>query len=115
MKTFKQEKIYYSIREVADMFNVNESLLRYWEKKFPSVNPTKTAKGTRQYKKEDIEAIRLIYNLVKRKGMTLAGATKRLKENKEEVAKNEELISRLENLKSELMALRNEMDALEGW
>ena len=67
----KDLKLYYSIGEVAEMFNVNESLLRFWEKEFPVIRPKKNAKGTRQYRKEDLENIRLIYHLVKEKGMTL--------------------------------------------
>ncbi len=113
MKPFKQEKIFYSISEVAQMFNVNESLLRYWEKEFSSVNPAKTAKGTRQYRKEDIEAIRVVYHLVKDKGLTLAGAKQKLKENKEEVIQTEEIIFRLKEVRKELLALRDEFDEME--
>ncbi len=113
MKSFKQEKIFYSISEVADMFDVNESLLRYWEKEFPSINPAKTAKGTRQYRKEDIEAVRLVFHLVKDKGLTLAGAKQKLKENKDGVVKNEEIIFRLKNVRDELLTLKNEFDEME--
>lgn len=63
----KELKLYYSISEVAKMFDVNESLLRFWEKEFPIIKPKKNAKGSRQYRKEDIENIRLIYHLVKEK------------------------------------------------
>ncbi|MDR3060551.1 MAG: MerR family transcriptional regulator [Dysgonamonadaceae bacterium] len=114
MKSFRQEKMFYSISEVAKMFDVNESLLRYWEKEFPSVNPAKTAKGTRQYRKEDIEAIRLVYHLVKDKGLTLAGAKQKLKENKEGVINNEEIIFRLKGVRDELIALRDEFDEMES-
>ena len=113
MKSFKQEKILYSINEIAEMFDVNKSLLRYWEKEFPSINPAKTAKGTRQYRKEDIEAIRLIHHLVKEKGLTLAGAKQKLKQNKEGVVQNEEIIFRLKNVRDELVALRDEFDEME--
>ncbi|GHU92316.1 transcriptional regulator [Bacteroidia bacterium] len=113
MKSFKQEKMFHSISEVAKMFDVNESLLRYWEKEFPSINPAKTAKGTRQYRKEDIEAVRLVYHLVKDKGLTLAGAKQKLKENKESVVNNEEIIFRLKGVRDELIALRDEFDEME--
>ena len=103
----------YSIKEVAEIFDVNQSLLRHWEKEFPSINPAKTAKGTRQYRKEDIEDIRLIHHLVKEKGLTLAGAKQKLKENKEGVVQNEEIIFRLKNVKAELIALRDEFDEME--
>ena len=70
----KELKLYYSIGEVAKMFDVNESLLRYWEKEFPIISPKKAGGNVRQYRKEDIENIRLVYHLVKEKGMTLQGA-----------------------------------------
>jgi len=70
----KDLKLFYSISEVAQMFNVNESLLRFWEREFEIIKPKKNEKGTRQYRKEDVETIRLIYHLVKEKGMTLQGA-----------------------------------------
>jgi DNA-binding transcriptional MerR regulator len=107
------EKIFYSIKEVADMFNVNQSLLRYWEKEFSFINPSKTAKGTRQYKKEDIENIRLIHYLVKEKKLTLAGAKQKLKENKEAVIQTAAIVNHLKNIKSELMALKIEFDEME--
>ena len=113
MKSFKQEKILYSINEVAEMFDVNQSLLRFWEKEFPSIKPAKTAKGTRQYRKEDIEEVRLIHHLVKVKGLTLAGAKQKLKENKEGVVQNEEIVFRLKNVRDELLVLRNEFDEME--
>ncbi|MDR2682603.1 MAG: MerR family transcriptional regulator [Dysgonamonadaceae bacterium] len=110
---FKQEKIFYSIREVADLFGVNQSLLRYWEKEFPSIRPVKTEKGTRQYRKEDVDEIRLVHYLVKEKGMTLPGAKQKLKENRDKVVRTEEIIDRLKNVRAELMKLKTEFDELE--
>ena len=110
---FKREKMFYSIKEVADMFNVNQSLLRYWEKEFPSVQPAKTEKGTRQYRKEDIDEIRLIHYLVKEKGMTLPGAKQKLKENREGVVRTEEIVDRLKTIRGELMKLKTEFDELD--
>ena len=79
----KDLKLYHSIGEVAEMFNVPETLLRYWEKMFPEeITPKKAGRGIRQYRKEDIENIRIIHHLVKEKGMTLAGARQVLKGNK---------------------------------
>jgi DNA-binding transcriptional MerR regulator len=109
---FKQEKIFFSIKEVADMFDVNQSLLRYWEKEFPNINPTKTAKGNRQYRKEDIEEIRLVHYLVKEKGMTLPGAKQKLKDNREGIVRTEEIINRLKTVRTELMKLKTEFDSL---
>ena len=74
LKTEKKLKLYYSITEVAKMFGVNESLLRYWEKEFPFLSPKKAGGNIRQYTQADIENVRLVYHLVKEKGMTLAGA-----------------------------------------
>ena len=83
LNTDKNLKLYYSISEVAAMFDVNESLLRFWEKEFPQLNPKKGGRGIRQYRKEDIETVKLIYHLVKERGMTLPGARQRMKDNKE--------------------------------
>ena len=113
MRSFKQEKLFYSIKEVADVFDVEASLLRYWEKEFPSVKPPRTAKGTRQYRKEDIEEIRRIHYLVKEKGLTLSGAKQKLKENPESVAQTEEIVTRLKAVRAELMKLKTEFDELD--
>jgi DNA-binding transcriptional MerR regulator len=109
----KSQKLYYSIGEVAEKFGVNESLLRYWEKEFDIIKPKKNAKGTRSYRKEDIENIGLVYHLVKEKGLTLDGAKKKLKDNKDGVSKNHEIITRLQALKEELLAMKAELDLIE--
>ena len=80
LNTDKELKLYYSISEVARMFDVNESLLRFWEKEFPQLRPKKGGRGIRQYRKEDIETVKLIYHLVKERGMTLPGARQRMKD-----------------------------------
>lgn len=108
----KNLKLYHSISEVAKMFNVNESLLRFWEKEFPIIKPRKNAKGTRQYREEDIESIRLIYHLVKEKGMTLSGARQKLKDNKEGTIQTMEIIERLKSIKEELLLMKKELDIL---
>jgi DNA-binding transcriptional MerR regulator len=110
---FKREKLFYSIKEVADMFDVNQSLLRYWEKEFATLHPVKTEKGTRQYRQEDIDEIRLIHYLVKEKGLTLPGAKQKLKENRSDVVHTEEIIDRLKNIRTELMKLKTEFDELD--
>ena len=106
----KELKLYYSIGEVAKMFNVNESLLRFWEKEFPFITPKKAGGNVRQYRKEDIENIRLVYHLVKEKGMTLPGARQRLKDNKEATVRNYEIVNRLKGIKEELLAIKKELD-----
>ena len=108
----KDLKLYYSISEVARMFDVNESLLRYWEKEFPMISPKKAGGNIRQYRKEDIENIRLVYHLVKEKGMTLQGAKQRLKVNKEKTAQTAEVVSRLKEIREELVKLRKSLDYL---
>lgn len=110
-KADKELKLYYSISEVANMFNVPESLLRYWEKMFPdSIAPQKAGRGIRQYRKEDIENIRIIYHLVKEKGMTLAGAKQTLKKNKTGTVQSTEVIDRLKSIREELVKMRKELD-----
>jgi Predicted transcriptional regulators len=113
MKKFKQEKLFYSIKEVADMFNVSQPLLRYWENEFPGINPPRTPKGTRQYREKDIEEIRLIHHLLKERGMTIEGARRKLKENRESVAQTGEVVARLKNIRDELMKLKTEFDEME--
>ena len=109
----KDLKLYYSISEVARMFDVNESLLRYWEKEFPTIiTPKKAGGNIRQYRKEDIENIRLVYHLVKEKGMTLQGAKQRLKMNKEKTAQTAEVVDRLKQIREELVKLRKSLDYL---
>lgn len=108
----KELKLYYSIGEVARMFNVNESLLRYWEKEFPIISPRKAGGNIRQYRKEDIENIRLVYHLVKERGMTLQGAKQHLKANKETTVQTTEVIDRLKLIREELVALRRGLDYL---
>ena len=108
----KDLKLYYSIGEVARMFQVNESLLRYWEKEFPMIAPKKAGGNIRQYRKEEIEAIRLIYHLVKEKGMTLQGAKQRLKVNKETTVQTAEVVGRLKQIREELVKLHKSLDYL---
>ena len=112
LKSDKNLKLYYSIREVAEMFDVNESLLRYWEKEFPINCSQKAGGNIRQYTKEDIENIRLVYHLVKEKKMTLAGARQRLKQNKESIRDTAEIIDRLRRIKEDLLSIRKELDYL---
>ena len=108
----KDLKMYYSISEVARMFDVNESLLRYWEKEFPIISPKKAGGNIRQYRKEDIENVRLVYHLVKEKGMTLQGAKMRLKQNKGKAVQTTEVVNRLKEIREELVRLRKGLDYL---
>jgi len=103
-------KLFYSIGEVAAVFHVNESTLRFWEKEFPTViKPKKNVKGTRNYTKDDIENVRLVHFLLKEKGMTLAGARKKLREEKNGMTAQHELTEKLKKIKSELLKLQTEL------
>ena len=104
----KDLKLYYSISEVAQMFDVNESLLRFWEKEFPQLSPKKGSRGVRQYRKEDIETVKLIYHLVKERGMTLPG--QRMKDNKENTLRNFEIVDRLKAIREELLSMKRALD-----
>ncbi len=106
----KVEKLYYSIGEVSIMFNVNTSLIRFWEKEFDIIKPKKNKKGNRFFTKEDIENFRLIFHLVKERGMTLAGAKRKMKENKADTMNNFEVIQSLTNIKELLIEIRDRIE-----
>ncbi|MDY3528749.1 MerR family transcriptional regulator [Riemerella anatipestifer] len=106
MKLNLPEKLYYSIGEVAKAFDVNTSLIRYWEKEFPVIKPKKNKKGNRYFTPKDIDNLKMIYHLVKEKGYTLDGARVALATN-EKVSETVEIIDRLEFIKSELTKLKN--------
>lgn len=102
----KIEKLYYTIGEVARMFNVNTSLIRFWEKEFEIIKPHKNKKGNRLFTPEDIENFHLIYHLVKEKGLTLKGAEKKMKENKEDTINNFEVVKRLKEIRETLVEIK---------
>jgi len=105
-KEIKIEKLYYSIGEVADMFKVNTSLIRYWEKEFDIIRPKKNNKGNRLFTPEDIDNFHIIYYLVKERGMTLKGAKKKMSENKEDTVQNFEVVKSLQNIKEMLLEVK---------
>ncbi len=104
-----KEKLYYSIREVAEMFQINQSNLRYWEKEFKQLKPKRNDKGTRFYTKEDIQVVKQIIFLTTDQKLTLDGAKKRLGEKKDAVAKKQELAERLMNIRTELKGMIAQM------
>lgn len=111
MKSLANKKIYYSIGEVAELFGVNESLLRFWEKEFPKqIAPKKTVKGTRQYTEQDIENIRLVYHLVKERKMSLSGARESLRVSGGKIVEKVQVIDRLKAIRDELAAMKKELD-----
>ena len=99
------DKLYYGIGEVSKAFNVNASLIRYWEKEFDELNPKKNRKGTRRYSSIDIEKLQIIHHLVKEKGYTLEGAKDQLKI----LNKNFEVIKKLEKIKANLINIKKEL------
>ena len=103
------EKRYYKIGEVATAFNVNTSLIRFWEKEFDIITPKKNKKGNRLFTQEDIHNFNLIFNLVKERGYTLEGAKTQLKKNPEGTFNKLEIISRLESVKTELLKIKNSL------
>ena len=102
-------KLYYSIGEVADMFGVNTSLIRFWEKEFDVIKPHKNKKGNRQFTKADVDNFHLIYHLVKEKGMTLKGAQQQLQNRKDETELHFEVINRLKGIKEELLSIKSQL------
>ena len=105
-KERKVEKLYYSIGEVADIFNVNTSLIRYWEKEFDIIKPRKNKKGNRIFTWDDVDNFHIIYHLVKERGMTLKGAQKKMKENRGDEEHNFEIIKSLEQIKLMLLEVK---------
>lgn len=103
------KKIYYSIGEVAKAFDVNTSLIRYWENEFDVLKPKKNAKGDRKFTPEDIKNLELIYYLVKTRGFTLDGAKLQLKEHKKKTLSQFEIIRKLETVKSELIKIKEQL------
>lgn len=102
----KIEKLYYSIGEVADLFEVNQSLIRFWEKEFDVLNPKKNRKGNRMFTRKDIDQLKLIYHLVKERGYTLQGAREKLRTGGDEVRNNLEVVESLNRIRKFLLELR---------
>ncbi|MFT4833025.1 MAG: DNA-binding transcriptional MerR regulator [Psychroserpens sp.] len=103
------EKRYYGIGEVAKAFNVNTSLIRFWEKEFDVLQPKKNAKGNRKFTPQDIKNLQLIFHLVKERGFTLEGAKTHLKEEKLKTLSTFDIISKLEGIKAELIKIKNQL------
>jgi len=101
------EKLFYSISEVADMFHVNQSNLRFWEKEFKQLAPKRNAKGTRFYSSDDILIIKSIIYLVGEQKLTLDGAKRKLSQKKDVIAKQSEVVERLKSIRKELMGISN--------
>ena len=105
----KDHKLYYSIGEIAKKLNVNNSLIRFWEKEFHIIKPKKNSRGNRIFTKNDVNNIFLIYHLLKEKKFTIAGAKKKIRENKHGVRKNYEIIQNLKKIRLQLVDIRDEL------
>ncbi len=101
------DKRYYSIGEIAKAFDVNTSLIRFWDSEFDILKPKKNAKGNRMFTPEDVQNIKLIYHLVKERGFTLEGARTHLKEGQKKTMDKYEIISKLETIKVQLTNIKN--------
>jgi len=103
------EKKYFAIGEVASMFNVATSLIRFWESEFDIIKPKKNRKGNRQFTKEDIENVKLIYHLVKEKGFTLQGAKDMLKKDSDAIKDRMDMIESLSKVKQFLQEIKTQL------
>lgn len=114
LNTNKDLKTYYSIGEVAEMLGVKETLLRFWERKFPKeLCPKKAGRNIRQYTKKDIDQLKMIYNLLKVRGLKIEAAQELLRKNKEGTAKTVEAVNRLKEIQKELLDIKEKLDTLQ--
>ncbi|OUS21236.1 transcriptional regulator [Nonlabens dokdonensis] len=102
------EKLYYSMGEVTKAFQVNASLVRFWEKEFDVLQPKKNSRGNRKFSKEDVKNLKIIYHLVKEKGFTLEGARDYMKNHRKEL-NTIEIINKLEYVKAELLKIKSQL------
>ena len=112
LNTEKKLKLYYSIKEVAEMLGVSESMLRFWEKEIPMIKPKTTGNNIRRYTEQDIENIKVVYNLVKVRGFKLAAARKMLKEQKNAVSSDTKVLETLIKLRDQLQEMKKQFDYL---
>ena len=109
LNTEKNLKLFYSIKEVAEIIGVNESLLRYWEKEFPQLKPKTGANRVRQYTEKDIEQIKVIYNLVKVRGFKISAAKKMIHANRQGVDKSADVLETLISIRDQLQDLKAQL------
>ena len=109
------KKIYYSMGEVAEMFDVRPSLIRHWESQFACLKPHKNQKGNRMFTESDIEKLKQIYHLVKERGMTLKGAAQVMRRSsQDELARQTKLLEHLQHIRATLIEVREELKMDEG-
>ena len=102
--------MYYSIGEVAHMFNVNTSLIRFWEKEFDIIKPQKNKKGNRMFTQKDVDNFHIIYHLVKERGYTLKGAGEKMKQDAGRIGKEIEIVKSLKNIREYLVEIEKELE-----
>jgi DNA-binding transcriptional MerR regulator len=105
----KIEKVYYTIGEVAELFEVNTSLIRFWEKEFDILKPQKNKKGNRLFTKQDLDNLRIIYHLVKERGYTLQGAREKMRQNREDVVDKVAMIDALTRVRNFLQEMKDQL------
>jgi len=103
------EKIYFPIGEVAEMFNVNTSLIRYWEKEFDIIKPFRNKKGNRLFTQKDVDNFHVIFHLVKERGFTLQGAREKLRMNKQDTIDTVEIVKSLQQIRGFLVDIRENL------
>jgi len=103
------QKLFYTIGEVAKMFDVNTSLIRFWEKEFDIIKPKKNKKGNRLFTQNDVDNFHIIYHLVKERGFTLQGAKDKLRQNKQETIDTFEVVKTLKKMKRFLLEIKSEI------
>ncbi|HUM46250.1 MAG TPA: MerR family transcriptional regulator [Chitinophagales bacterium] len=108
------DKFYYSIGEVAKMFNLSISNIRFWEQEFEILRPKKNRKGDRFFTRQDLENLKIIYHLLKEKGYTIEGARKKLLQNPDQVTERVAMIESLKKVRSFLVSLKDNLDKKEG-
>lgn len=112
MQTDELNKRFYRIGDVAEILDIPTSTLRYWEKEFTVIKPVRSSKNIRLYTPKDIETIKIIYYLVKEKGLKLDAAQAMIRRNREGVSKRFEVIERLKEVRNQLKALNKALEAV---
>lgn len=109
VREYEAKKLFYSIGEVARIFDVNTSLIRFWEKEFDIIKPQKNKKGNRLFTQKDVDNFRIIFHLVKERGFTLQGAADKMKGNPEDTVNNAEVVRSLKKVREFLVELKEQL------
>ncbi len=109
VKEYEEKKLFYTIGEVAELFKVNTSLIRFWENEFDVIKPNRNKKGNRLFTQKDVDNFHIIYHLVKERGFTLQGAKEKIKGNPNDTVNNAEVVKSLQKIKSFLLELKEQL------